>query len=193
MSGSQSDILLDLYASPNTVFTMPYLRLCYPGVSPTALLLRINRFVKAGRLLNIRRGIYAKPNYNALELACCLYTPSYISLEYVLQKAGVIFQYDSAITMVSYLGRVLEVDTHILNYRRIKGEIMVDMRGIEQHGNITIATPERAFLDTLYLNSNYYFDNLHILNRDLVMDLLPIYHCKRLEKRAIKLLKDGYK
>ena len=43
------------------------------------------------------------------ELACTLYTPSYISLEYVLQKAGVVFQYDERITAVSYLRRSIDI------------------------------------------------------------------------------------
>ncbi len=64
---------------------------------------RLNYHVRKGKLLRPRKGIYVKPGYKAEELACTLYTPSYISLEYVLQKAGVIFQYDDRITAVSYI------------------------------------------------------------------------------------------
>ena len=107
----------------------------------------------------------------------------------MLQKAGIIFQYDSTITAVSYLSRKLNIDNNNYSYRKIKNEIMVDNTGIEQIDNINIATPERAFLDTLYLNSNYYFDNIRLLNRELVADLLPIYESKALEARVKKQFK----
>ena len=49
---------------------------------------KLNYYVLMGKLLNPRRGIYTKPDYNPEELACVVYTPSYISLEYVMQKSG---------------------------------------------------------------------------------------------------------
>jgi hypothetical protein len=64
--------------------------------------------VQAGEILNPRRGIYAKPNYKIEELGCLLDTPSYISLEYVLQRAGVINEHDKAqILYGQYLERYL--------------------------------------------------------------------------------------
>ena len=64
---------------------------------------KINYAIRTGKLLSPRKGIYVKPGYDPEELACAIYSPSYISLEYVLQKSGIIFQYDSQITVVSYL------------------------------------------------------------------------------------------
>lgn len=61
---------------------------------------------------------------------------------------------------------------------------MADMRGIRNIGNINIATPERAFLDTLYLNAQYHFDNLHPLDRKVVQDLLPLYQSERMNERV---------
>lgn len=189
----QDDILLHFYTSSKTVLSVAQLRLLYPHLSSVALNLRMHRYVKSGKILNPRKGFYAKSNYNVAELACMLYTPSYLSLDYVLRKAGVIFQYGEDITMISYHSRTIELPEGTINYRGIKGEIMVDTRGIVQEGNINIATPERAFLDTLYLNPNYYFDNLNSLNRDLIAELLPIYNCKRLNTRVNKLLSHGSK
>jgi hypothetical protein len=63
------------------------------------------------------------------------------------------------------------------------------MEGIEQHDNILIATPERAFLDMVYLSAgNCYFDNLHPLNKTKVKQLLPLYQSKVLTERAAELL-----
>jgi hypothetical protein len=152
---------------------------------------RLRYYVQTDRLLNPRKGIYAKPDYNPLELANILYTPSYVSLEYVLGQAGVVFQFDSRITSVGYLSRELEIDGRTYNYRRIKEEIIIDTTGIERKGNVNIATPERAFLDTLYLNKEFYFDNLNSLDRRQINKILPAYCSAALEKRVAKLLKNG--
>jgi hypothetical protein len=144
--------------------------------------------VRTGKLLNPRKGIYSKPDYNNEELACLLYTPSYISLEYVLQKEGVIFQYDSRITSISYLSRTIEIEDNTFIYRKIKGEIIANSKGVNSIENrLNIATPERAFLDMLYLSKNAYFDNLNALNKEKVYDLLPIYLSKALTDRVNKL------
>jgi len=172
---------------------MQQISMLYPEIAPSVLLQKIRRAVNAGRLIGVRRGIYAKPGYTLEELACVLYKPSYISLDYVLQHSGVNFQYDSAITMVSYLSRDIEVNNTTLRYRQIKGEIMVNTLGIEQRGNINIATPERAFLDTLYLYPNYYFDHIDKLDRQLIQQLLPLYRCATMNERVKKILSDGYK
>ncbi len=151
----------------------------------------LNYYVKTGKLLNPRKGFYAKENYKPEELACLLYPPTYISLEYVLQRAGVIFQYDSAITNVSYLTREVEIESKAFRYRKIKGEILVNTEGIIVNtDNINIATPERAFLDMLYLNKDFYLDNLHILNKKKVVKLLPVYNSQTLEKRVLTLFEN---
>lgn len=76
-------------------------------------------FAKSGSIKKLSRGVYAKDHYDVLELANKLYAPSYISLETVLQKAGVIFQYYESIFAVSYLTRTVEVSGHTIEYRRI--------------------------------------------------------------------------
>lgn len=118
-----------------------------------------------------------------------LFRPAYISLEYVLQRAGVVFQYDDTITCISYLNRIVEIDDKTYRFRIINPELWIGMEGIEQHDNILIATPERAFLDMVYLSAgNCYFDNLHPLNKTKVKQLLPLYQSKVLTMRATELL-----
>jgi len=156
-----------------------------------SLNMRLNYYVRTGRLQNPRKGIYCKPDYNSLELACRVFAPAYISLEYVLQQAGVIFQYDSRLTVVSYLSREISIDNQLFSFRKIKNELLVSLQGIEQQGNtVTIATPERAFLDMLYLNGAMYFDNLNPLKIELIEQILPIYNSQILKKRVQKLLKN---
>ena len=110
MNGSQNNTLLLLFESPKTVFTMAGIALLTGESREGVLSKRLNYYVREGKLQNPRRGIYAKKGYNPEELACLLYTPSYLSLEYVLQKAGVVFQYDSCLTCAGYLSRTVEAD-----------------------------------------------------------------------------------
>lgn len=187
MNSSQNSTILQLYESPRTVFSIAGIGLLTGEKREGLISKRLNYYVREGRLLNPRRGIYAKHGYIHEELACLLYTPSYLSLEYVLQKAGVVFQYDSRLTCVSYLSRSIAIDGHEYCYRRIKGEILADTRGITCRNNTNMATPERAFLDVMYLNAEYYFDNLRPLDYKKIMALLPIYGNQRMEKRIKKL------
>ena len=126
------------------------------------------------------------------ELACRLYTPSYISLEYVLQKNGIIFQFDRQLTVVSYLSRYIETDNLSIRYRKIKGELLVNHSGLKKPSPyVTVALPERAFLDMLYLDPYFYFDNLNPLDKTLVMKLLPGYQSKALARRVNNILFNG--
>jgi hypothetical protein len=152
---------------------------------------KLNYYVRRGKLDNPRKGIYTKPEYNPEELACLIYTPSYISLNYVLQKAGVVFQYDSGITAVSYLSRSFKVDETTLIYHKIKGEVLVNTSGINRLENqVNIASTERAFLDIMYLNTEYYFDNLNSLSKKSIYKLLPIYQSNAMTKRVEKILQN---
>lgn len=186
------DLILTIYQDIRTIFKLSDIAMLTGETSFQSLNKKLNYHVRTGKLQNPRKGIYAKPNYNQEELACTLYTPSYISLEYVLQKAGVIFQYDSAISSVSYLSRNIEIENQTFQYRKIKNEILVNTTGILRLNNqINIASSERAFLDLLYLNTRYNFDNLNPLNKELIYKLLPIYQSDSITKRVTKLFENG--
>src|SRR5690606_1081161 len=81
---------------------------------------KLNYHVKTGKLQNPRKGVYTKLNYNPEEMACTVFTPSYISLEYVLQKAGVLFQYDARVTVIGNLSRTIEIEKQTYIFRKIK-------------------------------------------------------------------------
>jgi hypothetical protein len=184
-----NDLIFSIYSDSKTVYRLNDIAMLVEETDSQSLNKRLNYFVRTGKLQNPRKGIYAKSGYNKDELACNIFIPSYISLEYVLQKAGIVFQYNSQITSVSYLKRSIEIEGFSYLFRKIKGEILVDTRGIIQNDNhVNIALPERAFLDVLYLDGDYYFDNLNSLTKDLIYKLLPIYQSKILTQRVSKLL-----
>ena len=187
---SKKNVLEVILGSSRSVFTIQSLRMLTECENSQKLTQSLHYYVKEGKINNPRRGIYTKASYNEQEMACSLFRPAYISLEYVLQRAGVVFQYDDAITCVSYLNRIVEIDGKTYQFRIINPELWIGMEGIEQHDNILIATPERAFLDMVYLSAgNCYFDNLHPLNKTKVKQLLPLYQSKVLTERVTELLK----
>lgn len=189
MIGSQENIMIALSESLRTAFNTKSIALLLNEKKDVSLNKRLNYYVNKGLLLNPRKGVYAKKTYNPEELAGTVFVPSYISLQYVLQKAGVIFQFDSAITSVSYLSREIEMCGMTFKYSQIKGEILYNIDGIERCDNINIATPERALLDMMYLNSECYFDNLNAINKKRIMQLLPIYQSQKMCNRVEKMLK----
>jgi hypothetical protein len=180
----------DIFKTSQTVFSFKELLLKSENENSDSLKRKLNYYVKQGKLTSLRRGVYAtKTDYNRYELATKIYTPSYISLETILKEAGLIFQYSSNITLVSYLTREIEVDNQVYSYRKIKDTILTNSLGVKKKENYFIATPERAFLDMIYLNKNYYFDNLSTINWDKISKILPIYSNKRMNKEVNNYIK----
>lgn len=189
LTNSQIKPIYKLLLSNNTAFTVASANVVV-GVRETTTPIDkiLSYYSKQGVLRNIRKGIYVKPEYDPREVAVMLSSPSYISLQYVLQRSGVIFQYDDTITCVSYLSKQIEVDGNLFSYSRIKPEIILNNTGVERGTTFDIATPERAFLDMYYLYPRFYFDYPDILDKEKVKEILPIYKNKRLENRVCKLL-----
>lgn len=183
------DVLSTILSSSRTVFTPQWLAMTDSSRDKDSLCRSLRYYARTGALRNPRGGIYTKPVYDEQEMACTLFRPSYISLEYVLARAGVTFQYSEDITCISYLTRTIEVDGKSYVFRKINPLLWANMAGIEQRDNIAIATPERAFLDMMYLSAGQcYFDNLHPLKPELIRQILPVYNSPILTKRVEALL-----
>lgn len=183
------NIGLTIYKEQRTVFRLIDIALLTGLHDFNSLNSRLHYLVSTGALTNPRKGIYAKPGYDPEELAGAIFRPAYISLEYVLQRSGMLFQYDSGITVVSYLSRTVAVEERSFMFRKMKGEILTNPEGIirkEKHVNIACA--ERAFLDLLWFEKSFYFDNLHPLNINRVKQLLPLYRSNKLTDTVHKLL-----
>jgi hypothetical protein len=189
---AKREVLFTIYQSNKSVFRLNEIAMLSGETDFTSLNQKLNYYVRTGKLENPRKGVYAKPGFNQEELACLVFTPSYISLEYVLQRSGIIFQYTSVITSVSYLSREIEINGKIYRFRKIKDNLLVNTSGIVQNPNfVNMATAERAFLDLLYLEPGFYFDNLNPLDKEKIDKLLPGYQSKALIERVNKLFKNG--
>lgn len=190
-----NDLILQLYARAETVFTIGEIAQFFPNVSYKSLRDRLYYFTKTGKLKRPHHGIYAKKEYNPFELANKVYKPSYISLETVLSKGGVVFQYYETVFLMSYLTRTIKINNIDIQYRQIKGEVLTNTEGIEQKAGYFIASLERAFLDAVYIYKNYHFDNLSTINWEKIESLKKIYKNKVFEKRLedyFKLYKEDY-
>jgi hypothetical protein len=87
------------------------------------------------------------------------------------------------------LSRSVEIDSWEIKYRKIKDAVLLNTAGIiSRQDGVNIAIAERAFLDMIYLNGDYYFDSLNTLNKAYVNQLMPIYQSKVLLQRVKKLL-----
>jgi len=151
--------------------TMPYVTKQNLGVllnvSPATLDYRARRMQKTGVLIPIRAGLYVpSQSWQAagttpagrqrfLEyLSGIVRFPSYISLEYVLERAGLIPESPFTITCVTQkTPRVYTTSIGTFIYRQIRrpelsaGYNIVAYQGLE----VAIASPGKALFDTLYL------------------------------------------
>lgn len=122
-------------------------------MSRNVLYVTLNRLVKSGVLIRLKRGVY-QPEFQSLELektANELYYPSYLSFESALSRYGILSQIPYSLTFAttkttkkqSLAGREVE-------YRQLKDELFF---GYTLVGGIYLAEPEKAILDQLYLMS----------------------------------------
>jgi hypothetical protein len=185
--------LQQILRSRKTVFSFKDLLLSWCPIPLKTAKARISYYVKSKGLIHLRRGLYAKDkNYRRFELATKIFTPSYISFETVLQSAGIVFQHYQTIFVASYQTREIHCDDQIYSFKKLKDRILTNNSGIEIKENYSIASPERAFLDVLYLNKEYHFDNLSPLDWKKIETLLPIYEGNRRMVRFIKMFRKEF-
>ena len=185
-------LIAKLYQSNKTILTSKDLALVWEENDQVKLKDKISYYVRQGALIRLTRGVFAKDkNYNSKELATSLYTPSYISFETVLREAGVIFQHYDTIFAVAKWPKTITVDKYTITFRKLKDAVLFNSTGVINKDNYSIATPERAFLDMIYLSPNYYFDNLKFIDWAKCDELVKIYNNKQLVKRLNKYKKNS--
>ena len=188
IKGEYLEILL---RSPKTIFSTKDASLLWNESNDSTITDRLKSYVKVGKLIRVRHGLYAKDkNYNRFELATRINTPSYVSFETVLGASGMTFQYYGNIFVASYINREMEVDGQRITFTRMKDYVLSNTIGIENGDGYARATKERAFLDRIYINKSYYFDNLNPLDWDKVFEILPIYNNKKMQKTVQKYYED---
>jgi len=179
-----------LYKYSKTILTTKDLALIWEETNKNNLKAKISYYVKKGVLVKIRRGIFSKDNhYDERELASSMYLPSYISFETVLRDSGVIFQHYDSIFVACQWSKNIKIGDRTFIFRKLKDEILFNTSGIIFENNYSVATPERAFLDMIYLFPKYYFDNLEGINFEKCFEIAKIYKNGRMIKELNKYYK----
>jgi len=123
---------------------------------------QLGRWVKAGKVYQLRRGLYAlAPPYQQIKphpflVANQLVRPSYISLQSALAYYGLIPEYVPVTTSVTS-DRPQEVSTPLGEYqfKRVKKDrfFAFDLEDVGDGQSAYLAEPEKALLDLVYLRT----------------------------------------
>jgi len=130
------------------------------AVSPADVHMQLSRWVQAGRLVQLRRGLYAlaepyaKTPPHPFLAANRVCRPSYVSLQSGLAWYGMIPEHVPAVTSVT-TGRPRECRTALGDFvfRHVKMSAFEGYRRIEvqQGQSAFVATPEKCLLDLIHL------------------------------------------
>jgi predicted transcriptional regulator of viral defense system len=129
-------------------------------VSTRQVRLQLSRWVKAGRLLQLRRGLYTlAPTWRKVEphpflIANRLQSGSYVSLQSALAFHGIIPEYVPVVTSVG-LGRPETVRNSLgaFQFRHLAGGLLFGYSRVEVAPRqfAFVASPEKALLDLVHL------------------------------------------
>jgi predicted transcriptional regulator of viral defense system len=148
------------------------------NINPQIVRLQLSRWVKSGRIYQLRRGIYSiAPPYQKIKphpflVANLLQKASYVSLQSALSYCGLIPEVVNFTTSVS-TGRPekLETPLGIYEFRHLKTDLLFGYRMANLGDqSAMVATPEKALLDLIYLqtggNSTAYLNELRLQNTE---------------------------
>ena len=144
------------------------------------------RYVKQKYLIRLKRNFYTlkerwdniTPNQR-LELANVLQVPSYISLMTALS----FYEYTTQIqqkfveSISLYRTFIKDIEGFVFNYSKIKNNYYF---GFYKKNNIFIASPEKAFIDSLYLN---YLGKYNLDISSLDLEKIDRKDCENILKR----------
>ena len=127
---------------------------------PSEVRRQLSRWVASGRLIQLRRGLYAlappfaRASPNVLAIASRIRKPSYVSLQSALSYHGAIPESAPVVTCVT-TGRPGRVETRLGDflYRHLHPSLFWGYREVELGAGESayVALPEKALLDLFYL------------------------------------------
>jgi len=137
------------------------------GVGP-GFWVQFRRWVKAGKILKLRKGLYfldpadRRINPSRLFIAGEIYSPSYVSMEYALSSYSLIPEKTADITCITTkktaafknaLGR--------FTYQHVKEKCFTGFHEVRDEAGLVyfMASPEKAAVDFIYLNRHKFKDN----------------------------------
>lgn len=178
--------ILKLYNSKNTIFSFDELKQIF-WITNNQVLKNKIWYLKSKKIIySPSRWIYAliDKKIDKFELVNKIYSPSYISFFSALYYHSIIFQYQNNVYLAYQKTDTKNIIDFEIKLKSLKKEILLNPSGIINTWTYSIASPERSFLDTIYLYSDIHFDNISKLDYEKILKLLPIYKNKTLEKKA---------
>lgn len=163
---------------------------------------QLSRWVSSGKLVQLRRGLYAFAGSQMrglrspgpYEIANRLVPGSYVSLSSVLARTGLIPEYVPVTTSVT-TGRPARYVTPLgtFVYRHVKSAMFWGLETVEPGPGVRAfaATPEKALIDLLYLEHDAadpaYLEELRVQNLDRIrLDVLETMAARCGVKRVIR-------
>ncbi|GMR22631.1 MAG: hypothetical protein BMS9Abin37_0994 [Acidobacteriota bacterium] len=169
------------------------------GESRQTLLTQLHRWTKAGKLLPLRRGMYAfsdsprRRTINPASLSNCLYKPSYLSTYWALGYYGLIPERVAVFTSVTTrVPREFTNDFGVFRYSNIKQDLFFGYKSVsmDQH-KVLLAEPEKALLDLWHLErgawdrgrmSGMRFQAMELTNEQRIVDYARRFRSPRIER-----------
>jgi predicted transcriptional regulator of viral defense system len=150
------------------------------GERRDSIRMQLHRWCKDGKLLALRRGMYAFPEIggshavNPAELANKLYKPSYISTYWAMGYYGLIPE--KVVTFTSVTSRVTRSFSNslgVFKYQSVKKAAFFGYRPVNiGDKKVIMAEPEKALLDMLYLEQGAWgeerMDGMRFQNQDVI-------------------------
>jgi predicted transcriptional regulator of viral defense system len=175
------------------------------GEDPLSLSVQISRWVRGGKLIQLRRGLYLLPERSRLRpasvdyLANLIATPSYVSLERALSIHGLIPESVPLVQSVTTgRTRTLETPLSTFVYRHVKRPWFTGYQEMQVgESRALVATPDKAFLDLVYLSSGEFtrariselrLQDLERFDPEALMRLAGLVASARLERAARNLV-----
>ena len=143
----------------------------------------LSQLSEAGIIKQFCRGVYVAQDFNLQVLSQRICPDSYISFGTVLARNLLIGSVPSLRLMAVKLGpsRIYEDTTYRIEHLGITKSLFM---GYERINGVNIATPEKAFLDTLY-----YYQKGQKFSFDIYSDI----DCDALDRGKVELYLNSYK
>ena len=174
------------------------------GEDSQALAVQLSRWVRAGKLLQLRRGLYVLPERLRYreppleKLANLLVSPSYVSLDRALSIHGLI---PEAVPLVQSVtaGRsgLRETPLGRFDYRHVKRDWFFGYAELPLgEESALVATPEKALLDLFYLSKGEFtrerigelrLQDAERLDLEFLQDMASRSGSRRVERAAERL------
>ena len=176
-------------------------------VSPATIQKQLARWVKAGKLIQVRRGLYTlaephrKVSPHPFLVANRLKGASYVSLQSAMAYHGMIPEYVPVVTSVT-TGRPGTMNTTLGDFlfKHIKKSLFSGYREleVEKGQRAFVATPEKSLLDLVYLTpqtdrweylEELRLQNLNVLSKKTLIGMAADSGSAKLQRAAKRILR----